>query len=76
MKKKEFENIRKMKLPQLIKEKGNLEIEAAKEIARLASQGKKSSNALKQIKKKIAWLETVISEILVQTLDNSEAKNG
>jgi ribosomal protein L29 len=76
MKKPELENMRKLKLSEVIKEKGNLEVLLVKEIARLASQGKKSSNTLRQIKRKIAWSETVISQILAQTLNNNEVKNG
>lgn len=76
MKKTELENMRKLKLPEVIKEKENLDVLLVKEIAKLASQGKKSSNTLRQIKRKIAWSETVISQMLTQTLDNNEVKNG
>jgi len=75
MKKTELQNMRKLKLPEVIKEKENLEVELVKEIARLASQGKKSSKSLREIKRKIAWAETVISQLLAQTLTASEVEN-
>ena len=50
-----------------------LEIEKINQRAENFSKSEKNTNKLKEIKKKIAWIETLISEKLYQ---ENEVKNG
>ena len=66
-----FEAYKKMAVGDLLKEKASLEIESHKEIMKLTASGKKSSSKVKQLSKKIAWVETVVGQKLkAQTEEN------
>ena len=66
-----FEQYKKMMPKDLLVQKQELEIERHKEIMKLTASGKKSSSKVKQLKKKVAWVETIISEkVKTQIEDN------
>ena len=64
MKKLEYENLAKQDLNALVAQRKTLEIEKIKEIAENFAKSEKAGKKIKQIKKKIAWVETLISQKL------------
>ncbi len=73
MKKTELDNLKKQDIPSLLNQRKTLEIEKINQRAENFSKSEKNTNKLKEIKKKIAWIETLISEKLYQ---ENEVKNG
>lgn len=64
--KKEFEDLKVKNIEDLLKEKMNLEKEIVQEIAKIASEGKKSSLKKKAFKKKVTWINTIITNKLIE----------
>jgi ribosomal protein L29 len=58
---KDFDQFKQKSVDELIKTKRAHIKEVAGEIAKLAQSGKKSSKRIKDLKKEIAWIETLIS---------------
>lgn len=64
--KAELEQILKHAPQELIKQKQALVVEIATEKAKIASDGKKSTDKVRSIRKKIARIETVLSQKLIE----------
>jgi ribosomal protein L29 len=58
---KDFEQFKLKSVDELLKTKKAHVKDVAAEIAKLASSGKKSSKRIKDLKKEVAWIETLIS---------------
>lgn len=65
MKNTELENLRKMSATELLAQKTVLEKSVIFEIAKIAPEGKKNSKKINDEKKKIARVETLITEKLL-----------
>lgn len=59
---KEFENLSKLGIAELIQKRKSLESEKIKEIAQNFSKTQSDIKKIRQIKKQIAWIETLISK--------------
>jgi ribosomal protein L29 len=59
---KEFENLSKLDIPALVQKRKSLESERVKEVAQNFSKTQADINKVRQIKRQIAWIETLISK--------------
>ncbi len=59
---KEFENLSKQDIPSLVQKRKALESERVREIAQNISKTQSDNKKIKQIKKQIAQIETLISK--------------
>jgi len=73
--KQEVETLRKMSATDLGQEKKTLIIDLANLKAKMSESGKKNSPETKLIKKKIARIETMISEKIDEQVSKTEVKN-
>jgi len=64
MEKKELETLRKSDLKTLLAQRKGLECEKVREIAENFAKSEKNAKKIKEIKQKIAWVETLISSKL------------
>jgi len=76
MKNQELAEIKKMNISELLKLKAEFQSENIKENAKLASTGAKGSKKTKENKKKVAWIETVITMKILEINQPEKDKNG
>jgi len=63
---KAFEQFKSKPIDELFKMKKSHLKEAALEVAKLAQSGKKSTKKIKDLKREIAWIETLISDKITE----------
>lgn len=67
--KERFEAIKKMSVKDLVKEKKELSSKYLHGIISKSSSAEKGNKKLKEIKKEISWVETVLSEKVLQQVN-------
>lgn len=75
MEKTEAENILKMDLKALLAEKKTLELSRYQELVKNASSGKKGSKKSIELKRKIARVETAVSQKLQEAMEAKGENN-
>jgi ribosomal protein L29 len=61
----EFEQLKKLEIKDLLKTRKSLELDFIKEKSASMSASGKKGNSLSSLRKKIAWVETLISQKLI-----------
>ncbi|MCX6809421.1 MAG: hypothetical protein NTZ65_01570 [Candidatus Berkelbacteria bacterium] len=75
MKKTELETIRKMNIPDISLDRSRLFNDLINEKAKIAQSGQKNSKTIRDLKKKIAWEETVMFEKVTEESLKQEVKH-
>ncbi len=73
--KKKTEDLRKMNTADLIRERDGVKVKMIEKAAALAESGQKNSTEIRQIRRNIARLETLIFEKLDETVNEKRTEN-